>query len=99
MNILLSWDAPVDTTGVTGYRVYHGKTPDGLTLLAGIDTSPMVVYPDQLGFSPGDTVYLAVATVNPTGESEQVLANAVILPVPLPLPLPPRNVVAVLVAA
>lgn len=97
MNIMLTWDAPLNIAGVTGYAVYHGNNPAAMTLVSNIVGSPMVVYPSQLGYLDGDTVHLAVATINPTGQSERVQANAVILPVTLSLPSPPTNVVAALV--
>lgn len=100
-NIKLTWAAPLDPT-VTGYNIYHGSSEDNLQILSsmdGIQSTLMIVYPDQLGYKENDTVHLAVESANLKGQSARIPSNTVTLPVEMQLPLPPTNVVAVLIDA
>jgi hypothetical protein len=56
-------------TGVTGYRVYYGQSPNDLSqsiLVPGVSTTSRVV----TGLTAG-TYYFAVATLNSSGEESE----------------------------
>jgi len=88
-NVKLNW-SPVDPAFQVGtYNVFVGKSPDTLALFGGINAPPMILYPDQMEFAPGDTLYAAVSSVNAKGEGVQTQTLSVLLPVVVELELPP----------
>lgn len=88
-NVKLNW-SPVDPKfQVANYNVYHGKSPDTLAFFTGINQAPITLYPDQLGYEPGDTLYAAVSAINRRGEGVKTQTLSVLLPVVVELELPP----------
>ena len=62
-NVKLNW-SPVDPKyQVTNYHVFVGKSPDTMAFFSGINAPPMYLYPDQMGFAEGDTLYAAVSSL------------------------------------
>lgn len=84
-NIQANWNESPAEQKVTGYNIYHAKAGEPHKLLAQTAQNLTIIYPDQLGYVEGDTVEIAIAAVNETGEAPHTTAS-VALPVPIPAP-------------
>ena len=95
-NIRLDWSASPPEFQVIEYVVYHNRPGATDFSIGGTPQTFMIVYPDQLGYEPGDSIELHVKAVNATGEQS---SNHVTVRIPLPLPCPPpiTDLVATLV--
>lgn len=87
-NVLLKWDKRPAEEGVTAYNVYVGKTADTLTYftsvlatdLPGATSESLILYPDQMGFKPLETLYASITAVNSSGDSPIAPPSSIVLP-------------------
>jgi len=96
-NVSLTWSASPASEQVTQYNIYHALSGGQKVLLTGTAQNIAIVYPDQLGYTPGQVIDFHVAAVNATGEGALSNIATVQLPAFLALPSAITDLVAVLV--
>lgn len=89
--VKLNWSTVDPSFGVLNYHVHVGKSPDTMDLYTGINAPPMILYPDQMGFLVGDTLYAAISAVNARGEGLKTPTLSVVLLAGVELPPAPDN--------
>lgn len=85
-NIQAVWDPAPPDQQVTSYNIYHNKPGEQPILLAGTTQVISILYPEQLGYKPGDTVQVSVAAVNSAGQGPHKGTAQVTLPTEPALP-------------
>lgn len=96
-NIQAVWDPAPPDQQVTSYNIYHNKPGNQPILLAATTQTISILYPEQLGYEPGDTVEVSVAAVNASGEGPHQHTQKVTLPTALALPTEVAGLVLTLV--
>lgn len=88
VNVLLKWDKRPAYEYVTVYDVFVGKTADSIayftsvqaTDLPGATSEALVLYPDQMGFMPLETLYASIVARNSAVAGPIAPPSSIVLP-------------------
>lgn len=83
-NVEATWNASLRPA--IGYRIYHAKKGEPLTLHAVTSQEITIFYPGQMGYVDGDEMDVAISIVNERGEGPLSDRATILLPLQVELP-------------